>query len=263
MLISDFFPELDEGRVRQLRDVSAAIGHAYHKAMGRGERDYSQNAGVIAATYLRCAAANSILLDEFRQSAEFFAEAARLYDHAGSPYGTLMDALAGQYMADSPRHNFGTSAQSVYVLVSALGDERAVPPEYLLQLRKELDEFRGTRTGVLAIAIDHYLDLFDALHNMIDAEARLSLLREALLPFVHSYSVALRRARRDKFHWTRLAMVFHPVEPDIIGMFVIVANALTRARIDYRIMLEGFPVDREAMAILTYCVKKMGRSHNK
>lgn len=261
MLESGFFPELNANRVRRLRDMNAAIGRAYRSAMKDAAESQMKKNNVIAATYLRYAAANSVLLGDFPQSSDLFVEASSLYVLAGSSYGILMEILGGHHLANSPWFGFSTSAQSVYGLISALGDKSS-EPKHLLSFRKKLEDFRGSRIGIFATPVDHYLDVFDGLLKVIETDASPKLLREALLPFIHTYAAALRRARRDRFHWSRLSMVFHPVEPDLIGLFIIVANALPRANMDYSYIFEGLPVDRETINILTYCIEKLGRNYH-
>ncbi|MCP5487719.1 MAG: hypothetical protein H7A43_03635 [Verrucomicrobia bacterium] len=263
MLNSGFFQEIDEKRVRQLRDTSEAIGNAYHKAMRQEDERESEQLAIIAATYLRRAAANSILLDDFDRCARLFRDAGRLYHHVGSPYGAFMDALGGQHASDFGIHRHKPSSQTVYALLSGVGREWRSQGDFLRMQRKELEEFRGSRIGVLSVPVEYYLELFDVAHEAIGSrDISQARLREAFLPFVHGYSAALQRARRDRYHWTRLAMVFHPVEPDVIGVFLVVGIALMEAGVDFHSLLEGFPVDREALAAVIYCFKRMNRGPN-
>jgi len=260
MLSSGIFQEIDEKRVRRLRDTSAAVGRAYHDAVIKNDKRRGYEMAMIAATYFRRAAADSILLGEIYQSAELFGEAAQHYQNAGSPYAAYMGALAGRHMPDYSKRDLKPSAQSVYALLSGLGGEENSQSSARM-LREELEEFRGRPVGVLAVPVDQYLDLFDAVQKTIHIDdASPTLLRNSLIPFLYTYSAALRRARRDKYHWSRLAMVFHPVEPDAVGIFVVVAARLAKAGIDLKTMLEDLPVDRETMAVIAYCVKNMIRS---
>jgi len=198
MLNAGFFHEIDEKRVRQLRDTNEAIGNAYHNAMRQEDERESEQIAIIAATFLRRAAANSILLDDFDRCARLFGDAARLYHHVGSPYGAFMDALAGQYASDFGVHRHKRSSLTVYALLSALGQEWRSQGDFLRMQRKELEEFRGSRIGVLSVPVEYYLELFDVAHEAIGSgDISQARLREALLPFLHGYSAALRRARRD------------------------------------------------------------------
>jgi hypothetical protein len=124
------------------------------------------------------------------------------------------------------------------------------------------DEFRGKHLGVFAIPLEQYLDLFDALYLATqELDMELHGVRQAVLPFIQTYSLALKRARRDTFHWQRLAMIFHPVEPDIVGLLAMTTWALGRRHVSYSDLLEGLPVSHDAVDILI-AVSITGRRPN-
>lgn len=260
---SKFFPEIDMDRVERLRDASAHIGHAFLASIKRSEkREYREKEGIIAATYFRRAAANSLLLDDFSMASEFFEEAARCYQQAQMPYSMVMVALSGRATSDWSWHAAAESPQGVYALMAVLC-EKVIHSEYLQKARHKLDEFRGSRLGVFAHPLDQYLDLFDAVYMSMEiARKGVHTLREALLPFIQTYSSALQRARRDQFHWQHLSMVFHPVEPDVIGLLVMTKNAIMRNGLNQSDMLEGLPVSREAIEVLSYFLHNIGRGPN-
>jgi hypothetical protein len=260
---SRFFPEIEMDRVKRLRDVSAHIGHAFLASIKRSEkREGIEQEGIIAATYFRRAAANSVLLDDFSLASELFGEAARCYQHARMPYGIVMEALSGRQTNDWSWQATGESPQDVYTLMAELG-KKMRPYDSLQKARHQLDEFRGERLGVFAHSLDQYLDLFDAVYmSTKNGKERIHTLREALLPFVQTYSSALQRAKRDKFHWQRLAMIFHPVEPDVIGLLVLTNNAIMGSGLKEYNLLEGLPVSREATEVLSYFLHNIGRGPN-
>ena len=266
MLRHGFFPELDPDRVERLRDVSANIGKAYRiysknieSAMMR------ENTWLIGATYFRKAAANSLLLGEGQTASELFQEAAICYREARMPYSIVMDSMAGKrresdfWLRESP------SAQNVYLLIDALGRDKRNKEESLI-LREKMEEYRGKRIGIFAIPVERYLDLFDTVKKVEKGrDIPIKQIREALLPFVEMYSSALVRARRDMYHWKRLAMSFHPVEPDIVGLLLMVIRSEQLRELPPEVFLKDFPVNDEAIAVLLHCIarpyKKEGRKH--
>lgn len=248
-----FFEEFEYGRVRRLRDVAAQIARCYLTSeKTRPERKDETYAYAVAATYYRRAAADSLLLGERTASSEWFWEAARCYRVAGMPYSVVMGALTWRGRQRWAWQKMVRSAQGVYLLIDRLGRETE-SSKRLAMWRKEMDEYRGERLGILAVPVDLYLDLFDAIARMEqDSNLQHRSLREALLPFVQVYSSALRRARRDKFHWSRLAMPFHPLEPDITGLIVMVARAAAKREVSLSAVLEGLPISHETLAVLDY-----------
>ena len=80
-------------------------------------------------------------------------------------------------------------------------------------------------------------------------------LHTALLPFVQAYSSALERAKRDRFHWERLAMVFHPIEPDVVGLLAMIRSALRRIPVSHIDFLDGLPISHDALTVLHYCIE--------
>lgn len=266
MLKSGFFPEIKSDRVQRLRDVAANIGRAYlalNESEGGGYQNKGQ-ASVVAGTYFRKAAADSMLLGETKEASDLFTTAAKCYRLAGMPYGIVMEALAGNYGPDLSWGDSIDSPQGVYLLIASLSLEvRLSKPtlKHLNQVRRKMDDFRGDRLGVLGIPVDLFLDLFDVLQDVVRApDISLTPLREALLPFLEIYSLALSRAKRDEFHWKRLAMPFHPVEPDIVGLVVMVTDAAVKHRLSPDLLFEGIPVNREAIAALNYCVSKLKKT---
>jgi hypothetical protein len=264
MLKSGFFQELESERVLRLRDVGADIGRAYLASIEADDAHQNKrHVYAVAGTYFRKAAANSLLLGEIRIAAEFFTTAAKCYRFAGMPYGIVMEALAGNHWGDLSWGDTIDSPQGVYALIASLSREIGLSNR-LKELRQKMDEFRGDRLGVLAIPVDLFLDLFDTMQD-VDREAKVPLtaLREALLPFLEMYSRALRRAQRDEFHWKRLAMPFHPFEPDIVGLVLMVRDVAAKRDLSPKSLFEGIPVSREATAALEYCLSKTGRQPNK
>jgi len=67
---------------------------------------------------------------------------------------------------------------------------------------------------MMGISTASYLNLA----NSMKEEGGVHDVQYYLLPFLNAYEVALETARSKKYHWTRLLMPFHPVEPDILSV---------------------------------------------
>ena len=52
-----------------------------------------------------------------------------------------------------------------------------------------------------------------------------------LLPFLNTYEVAISSARSKTYHWQRLLMPFHPVEPDILSVLSVANGWFKRRKI--------------------------------
>lgn len=261
MLERGFFPELDPDLVSRLGDVAADIGRAYFaKAKRSKSLDDRMHLSAIAGTYFRRAAANSLLLGNHANSSKLFRSASRSYGSAGMAYSVMMKVLSGDRKLDAVLEVNLHSPQSVYsYLLMQATALKFQAPDRIQRWRYHLDDLRGTRLGIFAFPIDLYLDLIDAL-QVAEGESHtyVARLRRALLPFFETYSQALSRAKRDQFHWKRLIMPFHPVEPDIISVAVITARAVTRRRLTPSSLLEGMPLSHEAYDVLAYCMRTIG-----
>jgi hypothetical protein len=63
----------------------------------------------------------------------------------------------------------------------------------------------------------------------LEANAPSKDVQYLLLPFLNAYEVAVNTARSKPYHWRRLLMLFHPVEPDILSVLC-VANEWFKRR---------------------------------
>lgn len=125
------------------------------------------------------------------------------------------------------------------------------------ELREELEGYRGHPFGVLGLPVGSYLDLIDAL---LDREASPDVLARAILPFVASYDTAIRQARAHRYHWERLALPLHPLEPDIMGSLMIVSAARQYREIPaLDDLLGGLPLDPISQRLLAEALFSYGR----
>jgi hypothetical protein len=65
---------------------------------------------------------------------------------------------------------------------------------------------------MMGIPIASYLDLAVSLEENTDPHEA----EYHILPFLNAYEGAISTARSKTYHWRRLLMPFHPVEPDIL-----------------------------------------------
>ncbi len=256
MINSHLFKEFDIQQVERLRDANVAIGRAFQNINKlKIDIESHQKEYIIAATYFRLAAAHSVLLNDFTTASNYFEMAANSYQIAKMPYGVLMEALSGTKLNDWPLQKAGESPHGIYMLIANLGIQISNFDD-LSKFRLQLDAFRGTRLGVFALPFDQYLDLYDAVHNATTKQSLKSNgIKQAVFPFVQTYSHAIKRAKLDTFHWQRLAMVFHPVEPDIMGLLVLTSNALNRIHVSYQYFLKDLPISDDAMEIIIFCLE--------
>lgn len=249
LLVSDVDPE----RVSRLRDVSAGLGKAYYARLQSDERVDHRLTAIIAATYFRRSAAHSLLLAETGAASEMFLMASQAYEKHYPSYSVVMSVLARQGAVSFPRIlHMTSSGQMIYPMLLALHlHERYL--EHLIGLRHHVDSFRGERLGVLAIPVETFIEVFDVLRKGIESkELDRGRLNTALLPFVESYASAFVRAKRDTYHWSRLATPFHPIEPDIVGSLLLIKHILTRLEVPIEKVIARLPVAREPLSVLQH-----------
>ncbi len=115
--------------------------------------------------------------------------------------------------------------------------------------RRRLDAYRTESVGLLGMPVVAYLDLFDALVYAPDDIAA-DAVAKASFPIVAAYAAAVRRARQDHYHWIRLATPFHPLEPDVIGMFLVTSRSLKSKNHSLARIFSGMPIADDALGLL-------------
>ena len=241
------FEDFDYNRIRRLRKAAVSIGRAHLRMSKSTDNSLNRELALFAAaTTLRRAAAHSLLIGQIDMARSHFSEAATVYLQAESTYGVFLSNLGqgetDDYPLEGPRF-----ASDVFWLWNSryLRARHLTEADPLRTFRKRLDGYRTEGVGILHIPVAVYLDLFDSL---VDASE--DAVAAALLPIVAVYSAAIRRAREDRYHWTRLATPFHPVEPDIVGILLAAGQVLqARGKSLVRIM-NGLPITRDALILL-------------
>lgn len=193
----------------------------------------------LAATHYRRAAAHTLLVQnrsrEWVEQTRLFENTVNIYQQLHMPYALLLSSFLPHNLSksgedylwsDTPGGPDTETAQKnrriqyLYLLLF----EAAQHGEMLRDLRQEMETYRSHPIGVLGLPVGIYLDLVDAL-----AEGRSALeldVAQALAPILTSYDQAIRHAMRNKYFWTQLAQPFHPAEPDIFGLLLLIRRRI-------------------------------------
>jgi hypothetical protein len=128
----------------------------------------------------------------------------------------------------------------------------------------EMERFQTKRSrglGTLGLPLDTYLNLAQFAvrippesNAMAEDDRFDSLYEEApevLAPLLTVYSDALSKAQQNRYHWRRLAMPFHPAEPDILGPLVMLREPLEMIGFELRSELERLPINGESRSVLS------------
>jgi hypothetical protein len=192
----------------------------------------AQREHLISATNYRIAGANSLLLGSIDNARKHFHNSAFEYLAAGSSYGLLIDNLG---YSDNIKNysNIGSIREETDVFnmwpmllnISTHFDNRKGPINWDYW-NENIVNFRNEPVGLLGLPVNVYINLFKSLAlagNRNNKSNEINIYEEiaaALFPFANAYSLALDRARSDEYHWTQLAMPFHPVEPEMMAVLI-------------------------------------------
>ncbi len=259
---------LDLETIELDRKFCQGLGSVYLKSAEHAEADERRHTlWAFAATNFRRAAAHAILLGDSRSATKLFSEASRAYASLRMPYALMMLALSGHleessdvigriHQSTRPEIDQGSQAlqkQSVYMLVFNAATMRQNRGEDSTAVRafepmqRRLGAFDSSPIGILGLPVGCYIDLANAL-----ADSRGSNIEEALFPFLSAYNTAMRQAALNSFHWSRLLMPFHPVEPDILSLLALTHVAFTtrKRRRSVFVLLKKYPLSWSSRAIL-------------
>lgn len=216
-------------------DLNASFAIAsYNREMKNVNEPQYSNYSKFAATLFRRAAAHSLLLNTlFEERDSLFWQATSAYIELGSPYSNMMNIfITGNRSQDILKYSRFTpnnenkegdsieiESQATYSLIANIFSQDR-------ELRRNLEIYRRTPIGVLGIPVGTYLNLYDALNSLTVIERRSTKIEQAIYEFIGHYDRALPLARSNKYHWERLALPFHPAEPDIFSVLLYVHQAL-------------------------------------
>lgn len=213
----------------------------------------------ISATLYRRSAAHALLLGDYVEARGLFAKTALAYHDLGTPYAlaikafspTPLDAWEDEIeywinIKDADDYQPHMIYLLLYYSVTRQDYKEELSHDNFQKARKNLEAFRAHHIGILGFSIGHYLDLVD-----VFGEDSSRTIDEAIFPFIAGYNSAIRRAINNKYHWRGLSMPFHPVEPDVFSILLIVDRAM-KARQQGSILetIEGLPLSWESIALL-------------
>lgn len=231
--------------VKRVRNTSAQLARGFAVRADKQEQDEQRSYVplAISATYFRRAGAHSLLLGDYGEtggewSAEYlFSEAASVYSHLRIPYALFISAFSrsspvfgGSFEGWIYDESLKQNPQAIYVLLAMASSPGRTPPgetKTAYTIRRELEVYRSQPLGLLGAAFGMYLDVVDALSE--DMRLKSVGIDEALLPFLAVYDGALKQAMHNGYHWSRLAMPFHPVEPDVFATLLMINRVMKRS----------------------------------
>jgi hypothetical protein len=222
------------------------VGGAYLSQIEHDAEQHLSERIAYAATALRRAGSHALLLDETDLATEMFGNSAKCYEVLRRPYASMMWTLArnlksaasssersvgdfirseGRYPSDqSGQLAFALLVQGVREAATSVSDNSSSRQGFRT-VSSELSAFSTTPLGILGIPIESYVSLAVSMEGNASPEET----EYHLSPFLNAFEVAITTARSKAYHWRRLLMPFHPVEPDILSVFT-VANAWFKHR---------------------------------
>lgn len=228
--------EIDTELIARDLDFHRGIGIGYLSHMERYLAQQRWEPIAFAATALRRAGSHALLLDNGELAHEMFAKSATCYEQLHHPYASTMWSLArnfqsaamfssrslNEFVVSEGRYPSERSNQLAYpLLVESVADaeeQHQSAQESRSRRRKqvaiELNAFSTMPVGMMGIPMESYLNLA----RSIETGATPQDIQYSLLPFLNAYEVGIVTARSKTYHWRRLLMPFHPVEPDILSV---------------------------------------------
>jgi len=239
--------QIDVELVARDLEFHRGVGTGYSVGVEHRSEQRRWEAMAFAATSFRRAGSHALLLDDLGLATKMFAKSADCYEQIQLPYASMMWSLARNLQSASefsersllefvvnegvyPLERFNQLAYPLLVEGAAVAEEHGmqVPHERTRRFRHvagELNAFSTTPLGGMGIATASYVTLAAA----IEANASPQDVQYLLLPFLNAYEVAVNTARSKAYHWRRLLMPFHPVEPDVLSVLC-VANVWFKRR---------------------------------
>ena len=113
-----------------------------------------------------------------------------------------------------------------YLLLAIYGKKQQASSREWSNILEGMRPIRGYAVGALGLPMGYYLDLTDAMREVGQSQTPNRYVQEALLPFLFAFNSAFKTARANKYQWERMALSFHPFEPDILGVLQLVKPRL-------------------------------------
>jgi hypothetical protein len=263
-LLTEF--NLDPRLIARDREMSVGLARAYERSALeiRSDDDRWFLHMMASATEYRRAAAQSILLSDREIASKMFDQAGRVYTQLRRPYALMMfwccremDEVSAQAREFGSLERIDRNQLS-YVLLSSGAEGEDREKGKMQAITSRMAGSHNAPIGVLGMPVGAYTDLAHALGRR---ELSTSKILEALLPFLITYSMTLRRCMEDEYHWQMLAFPFHPAEPDVLGVLYCVEATLRRRQQGSLLrMLESVSLFPPATSILYSAISE--RFHN-
>lgn len=235
------------------RHLEAALGFGNMYSRRSTSEEGTGISLFLAASSYRAAGAHALLLMAADEARVHFQRAADLFVRARSPYGAFLANL-GLEPATLPE-DMPSGPEAVF----ALWGTRALAEGYFIEQRGdlalELTAFRSKRVGVLGLEVGLLMDLRGAALNWLQRGSMESVMRP-LNVVVAYYAEAVNRARANRYHWERLRMTFHPLEPDILGILVGLDRVLASADASLSEVLPNLPQREDVVEVLQLSLKQ-------
>jgi hypothetical protein len=237
-------------------DMLTGLGRAYiGEAESAEDEDSAQLLSLAAATNFRRAGSNSLLLDRADDARRFFSQAAQAYGLAGLPYAAFISNLGLEgYWFKQREKNIDLREVDPAEVFLLWGDQALENKNEAGRIRHVAESVRTRRVGLLGLEAGVYLDLFDAAVG----DAPHTQLAESLLPVLSAYSLGVRQARQDRYHWQRLAIPFHPAEPDVLALLVSLDRRLAIRKRAVAPLLKALPLAWESRSLLQGALEQLG-----
>ncbi|HYX30045.1 MAG TPA: hypothetical protein VE863_16005 [Pyrinomonadaceae bacterium] len=218
------------------------------------DMDSAELLSLAAATNFRRAGSNSLLLDRTQDAKSFFYQSAQAYGQARLPYAAFISNLASEpYWFKLPERGITESADPTEVFL-LWGDQSLENRNEAGRIRHIAESLRTRRIGLLGLEVGIYLDLFDAAVG----DTSYTQLAESLLPVMSAYSLGVRQAHQDQYHWRKLAIPFHPAEPDILALLVALDRRLVIRKRSIASFLKTIPLAWESLSLIRGALEQLG-----
>jgi hypothetical protein len=262
---------LDYKWVERDLQLSQELADGYNILAHHSEGSKREETFLVSASFYRRAAAHALLLGQYGYRGPYgpagaadvnklFTAAIDAYQTAGTPYSSFLcifspniypnESFVTNWLDHLARAESDWHPQLVYLLLySAVFLPKWRPDnDVLYSIRQGMELYRIEPIGVLGTPISYYLDLIDAMNARTDVDA----IEQAISPFLSQYDFAIRQAQKNVYHWQRLAMPFHPAEPDLVGVMLYTNRFLysLRSRRSVLDMIQESRMEHQTMSLL-------------